>query len=102
MRKVTFSTCILILLMLTSLQKASAEYTVLNGSKHNVWVIVSTWMESERDIPAGYRTEGYYEINPGDFLSIDRVTMIIISVWIVLPDSLDQVTLQQEVITTFG
>ena len=72
MRKVTFFTCILALLMLTPFQKASAEYTVLNGSKHSVWLIVSTWMESEEDIPAGYRTMGYYEIKPGTFFSIDR------------------------------
>ena len=71
MRKVTFLTCILTLLMLTSLQKASAEYTVLNGSKYKVSLLVSTWMEARGDIPAGYHTKGYYKIDPGDFFPIN-------------------------------
>lgn len=71
MRKVTFLTCILTLLMLTSLQKASAEYTVLNGSRVKVYLIVSTWMGQDGNIPAGYRTMGYYTIDPGDFRTID-------------------------------
>ena len=70
MRKVTWFMYVLVLLIPTGV--APAAYTVLNGSKHNVYLIVSTWMESERDIPAGYRTQGYYNIAPGDFLPIDR------------------------------
>lgn len=70
MRTVTFLTCILTLLMLTSLEKASAEYTVLNGSTYDVYLIISTWMESTEDIPTGYRTQGYYKIDPGDFFTI--------------------------------
>ena len=70
MRKITFFIYILVLLTLTFTQVAPADYTVLNGSKHDVYLIVSTWMESTKDIPAGFRTNGYYKIDPGDFFTI--------------------------------
>ena len=52
-------------------QVVPAGYTVLNGGKHEIELIVSTWMGSMDDIPAGYRTKGYYKIDPGDFFTIN-------------------------------
>jgi hypothetical protein len=72
MRKITFLIGILALLTLSPTQDAPAAYTVLNGGKEQVQLIVSTWMEGTGDIPAGFRTTGYYTINSGDFFIIRR------------------------------
>ena len=69
--KVTFFTCVLAaLLTLTPTQRAPADYTILNGRQQDVYIIVSTWMKSKGDIPAGYQTNGYYKITPGDSFTI--------------------------------
>ena len=49
----------------------SVGYTVLNGSEEKVYLVVSTWREGWGDIPTGYRTIGYYLIEPGNFYTID-------------------------------
>ncbi len=56
-------------LLLTQL--AAADFLVANGSAtEDAWVIYSTWREASDDLPAGYRTEGWYEIEPGGFINL--------------------------------
>ena len=47
-------------------QLATADFLVANGSaSEEAWVIYSTWRSASADWPAGYRTEGWYKIEPG-------------------------------------
>ena len=55
---------------LTLVQFASADYTLTNGSATEVvWVTYSVWQPAGRDVsgnwwPEGWRTRGWYEIEP--------------------------------------
>ena len=52
---------------LTLTQLATADYTITNGSATEpAWVIYSAWRGADANWPAGYRTKGYYKIEPGD------------------------------------
>ena len=47
-------------------QLATADFLVANGSaSEDAWVIYSTWRSASTDWPAGYRTYGWYKIQPG-------------------------------------
>ena len=48
-------------------QGASAEWrnnTVINRTPENLYVIYSTWRGASSGVPRGYRTRGYYRIDP--------------------------------------
>ena len=45
-------------LNLSSTEVRPVGYAILNGGTQKVSLIVSTWMGSTDDIPAGYRTKG--------------------------------------------
>ena len=47
-------------------QLATADFLVANGSAaEDAWVIYSTWSAASDGFPAGYRTQGWYRIEPG-------------------------------------
>ena len=49
-------------------EMASAEWrnnTVTNRTTENLYVIYSTWRGASSGVPRGYRTRGYYRIDPG-------------------------------------
>ena len=61
---------IFVFLMTTLIQTqlASADFLVANGSAtENAWVIYSTWRAASDGLPAGYRTSGWYKVEPGGF-----------------------------------
>ena len=69
MRKITFSISLFVLLTLALTPFASAEWkrnTITNQTTERVFVVYSTWRgaDSAKGIPRGYRTLGYYAINP--------------------------------------
>lgn len=57
-------------LMLTT-QLATADYLISNGSAtEDAWVIYSTWREASGGWPAGWRTRGWYRVEPGGFRNL--------------------------------
>ena len=67
MRKVTFLIIVFATLMLTTAQLATANYRITNGSAtETAWVIYSTWRGAGGGWPSGWRTRGYYKVEPGD------------------------------------
>ena len=45
---------------------ATADYTLANGSAtETAWVVYSVWRPADANWPAGWRTQGWYEIEPG-------------------------------------
>ena len=57
-------------LMLTT-QLATADYLISNGSAtEDAWVIYSTWREASDGWPAGWRTQGWYRVEPGGFRNL--------------------------------
>ena len=57
-------------LMLTA-QLATADYLISNGSAtEDAWVIYSTWREASGGWPAGWRTQGWYRVEPGGFRNL--------------------------------
>ena len=45
---------------------ATADFLVANGSAtEEAWVIYSTWRAASDGFPAGFRTQGWYQIEPG-------------------------------------
>ncbi|MDE0426802.1 MAG: SUMF1/EgtB/PvdO family nonheme iron enzyme [Candidatus Poribacteria bacterium] len=56
------------LIAFTIAQTVSAEWkqnTVINQSSTPVYVVYSTWRSASDNLPSGYRTRGYYRIDPG-------------------------------------
>ena len=52
-------------------QLATADFLVANGSAtEDAWVIYSTWRDAGNGWPAGYRTQGWYKIEPGSFRNL--------------------------------
>lgn len=57
--------------MLTLTQFATADFLISNGSAtENAWVIYSTWREASGGYPAGWRTQGWYLVEPGGFRNL--------------------------------
>jgi len=53
-------------LTLTITQFARADYQITNGSTtETAWVIYSTWKSANGNWPSGFRTQGWYEVEPG-------------------------------------
>lgn len=68
MRKITLFMFVfaMLTLMLTT-QLATADYRISNGSATEAaWVTYSTWREASGGWPAGWRTQGWRLVEPGD------------------------------------
>ena len=66
MYKKTFLVFIFLTTTLIQTQLATADFLVANGSaSEDTWVIYSTWRAASDGWPAGYRTSGWYRIEPG-------------------------------------
>lgn len=64
---------IFVFLMTTLIQTqlATADFLVANGSAtEDAWFIYSTWRDASDGLPAGFRTEGWYKIEPGGFTNL--------------------------------
>ena len=62
---------ILLTTILIQTQLATADFLVANGSAtEDAWIIYSTWRDASDDLPAGFRTEGWYKIEPGGFTNL--------------------------------
>ena len=71
MRKTTLFIFVFAMLTLTLPQFATADFLISNGSAtENAWVIYSTWREASGGYPAGWRTQGWYLVEPGDFRNL--------------------------------
>ena len=71
MRKTTLFIFVFAMLTLTLTQFATADFLISNGSAtENAWVIYSTWREASGGYPAGWRTRGWYLVEPGDFRNL--------------------------------
>ena len=69
-RKSLFISVFLITL-LTETQFAAADYTITNGSTTEpAWIVYSVWRPASGGWPAGYRTEGWYDVVPGDSINV--------------------------------
>ncbi len=51
--------------ILTLAQFAAADYTLINGTPETVWAAYSRWLPANGNWPAGWRTQGWYKIEPG-------------------------------------
>ena len=66
MRKPTFIIIVFAILILTTIQLASADYSITNDSTtETAWVIYSVWSPANDGWPAGWRTRGWFKIEPG-------------------------------------
>ena len=71
MRKTTLFIFVFAMLTLTLTQFATADYLISNGSAtEDAWVIYSTWREASGGWPAGWRTQGWYRVEPGGFRNL--------------------------------
>ena len=58
--------CVLVAGTLTSTQFATADYRITNGSATEpAFVVYSRWLPASGNWPAGWRTDGYYKVEPG-------------------------------------
>ena len=56
---------VFVVVPLTSTQFAAADYTLTNGrTTGTVWVVYSVWNPAKGVWPEGWRTQGWYEIEP--------------------------------------
>ena len=66
MYKKFFYIFVFLMTTLIQIQLATANFLVANGSAtEDAWVIYSTWRAASADWPAGFRTQGWYQIEPG-------------------------------------
>ena len=71
MEKKAFFILVFLMTALTAIQFAAADYTLTNVSTtERAWVIYSVWRPADDHWPAGYRTEGWYEVKPGGSISV--------------------------------
>ena len=64
--KTTYCVCVFVAIALTSTQLAIADYRITNGSTtESAFVVYSRWLPASENWPAGWRTDGYYQIEPG-------------------------------------
>ncbi len=71
MYKKLFLICVLVAVTLTSTQFAAADYRITNGSSTEpAFVVYSRWLPASGNWPAGWRTDGYYLLEPGDTLNL--------------------------------
>ena len=66
MYKRLFFIVVFVIATLILTQFATADFVVANGSAtEDAWVIYSTWRPANNNWPAGFRTLGWYQIEPG-------------------------------------
>ena len=66
MYKKAFLIFIFLTTTLIQTQLATADFLIANGSaSEDAWVIYSTWRAASDGLPAGFRTQGWYQIEPG-------------------------------------
>ena len=66
MYKKTFLIFIFLIATLIQTPLATADFLIANGSAtEDAWVIYSIWRSASADWPAGWRTRGYYKVEPG-------------------------------------
>ena len=66
MYKKLLSVCVFVIVAtLTLAQFAAADYTLTNGTRKTVWVAYSRWLPANGNWPEGWRTDGWYKIEPG-------------------------------------
>ena len=66
MYKRLFWICVFVAVTLTSTQVATADYRITNGSATEpAWVVYSAWRPASGGWPVGWRTRGYYKVEPG-------------------------------------
>lgn len=71
MYKRLFLIFIFIMAILIQTQLATADFLVANGSAtEEAWVIYSTWQPASADWPDGFRTQGWYKIEPAGTLNL--------------------------------
>lgn len=71
MNKKALFISVFLMTALTALQFTAADYTLTNGSTTELaWVIYSVWRPADDRWPTGYRTEGWYELEPGDPMDV--------------------------------
>ncbi len=64
--KKLFLICVLVAVTLISTQFATADYRITNGSATEpAFVVYSRWLPASGNWPAGWRTQGYYRVEPG-------------------------------------
>ena len=67
MRSITFLILCFSILILTTTPLATADYQIMNGlTTEPAWVVYSTWRPAHNNWPAGWRTQGWYKIDPGE------------------------------------
>ncbi len=67
MYKKLFFIFVFVTIALTQTQPAAADYRITNGSAtETAWVAYSIWRPAGGGWPAGWRTQGYYKVEPGD------------------------------------
>ena len=70
MYKKLFSYFVFVATILTLAQFAAADYTLANGTTETVWVAYSRWLPANANWPEGWRTEGWYKIEPDQTRSL--------------------------------
>ena len=66
-----FFSIIFVIVLLTLAQFAFADFLIANGSPtEDAWFIYSTWRDADATYPAGFRTQGWYKIEPGGFRNL--------------------------------
>ena len=71
MYKVICLMAIFLIAPLTLIQFATADFLIANGSPtEDAWVIYSTWRDADVNWPAGFRTQGWYRVEPGGFRNL--------------------------------
>ena len=71
MYKRLFLIFVFITTTLIQTQLATADFLIANGSAtEDAWVVYSTWRDAGNGWPAGFRTQGWYKIEPGSFRNL--------------------------------
>ena len=65
MYKKLFLIFVFLTVTLTLTQFAAADYTLTNGTTDPVWAAYSRWLPASGNWPEGWRTQGWYKIDPG-------------------------------------
>lgn len=71
MNKKALFISVFLITALTALEFTTADYTLTNGSiAEPAWIIYSVWRPADDRWPMGYRTEGWYKLEPGGSMNV--------------------------------